>query len=125
MSHELNSTELLILKALWATSPLSAREVHEACEAKTGWQLSTTRTFIRRMVEKELLEPQKVHGVTVYLPVVQKVETLAGLARHFFSQVLEHKGPLPVAAFSDSALLSPDEVEALSEWLDKTGETTE
>ena len=47
-----NSSELVILKQLWAKGRQTAREIHEAVGPEQGWQLSTTRTVINRMEGK-------------------------------------------------------------------------
>ena len=40
-------TELSILKHLWPEARKSAREMHDAISAETGWSYSTTRTLLR------------------------------------------------------------------------------
>jgi len=108
MTHP-SKSELVILKALWARAPLSAREIQDNVSQKLAWSFSTTRTTLSRMVDKDLLSLDTKHGVRVYTPVESKARTLSGVMREFFSTVLEMKGPLPTAAFHDSKMLSEEE----------------
>jgi len=114
-----SKTELIILKALWAKSPLSAREIQDEIEPFLAWSFSTTRTTLSRMVDKSLLELGRQHGVRVYSPVESKARTLSGVMREFFDTVLEIKGPLPTAAFHDSGMLSEEEWAELESYLNE------
>lgn len=118
MSHEPSGTELVFLKTLWEQQPLSARELHEACEGELGWSFSSTRTTLKRMQEKKLIVSEKSHGLMVYRAQSEKISTLAALMRDFMKRVIELDGPLPVAAFHDSKLLSRDELAELEALLD-------
>lgn len=113
MSHP-NETELQILKVLWEAGPLSAREIHEHIGPELSWSYSTSRTTLRRMGDKGLLQLSKSHGVQIYSPTESKVRTLSVIMRNFLGTVMEMKGPLPTAAFQDSQLLSEAEWEELS-----------
>ena len=116
MSHPSRS-ELAILKVLWTTSPLSAREIQNHIGPQLTWSFSTTRTTLSRMTEKSLLKLDTKHGVKVYSPAESKARTLSGVMREFFDTVLEMKGPLPTAAFHESKMLSKDEWEELDQYL--------
>lgn len=113
-----SATELTLMKALWRESPLSAREVHERVAPELQWSFSSTRKTLDRMLDKALIRAGEVHGIKVFSAAQSKVQTLAALAMDFSRTVLEVKGPLPVAMFADSALLSPDEIEDLERLLE-------
>jgi len=113
-----SATELIILKTLWSKNRLTAREVHTQCETQLGWSFSSTRTTLQRMIEKTLVGTEKVHGVTVYLPLQSKVKVMAGMMQDFMSRVFEVKGPLPTSAFAQSELLSAEEWEEIRDILE-------
>lgn len=98
--------ELAILKLLWRAQPQSARDLHEALTAQFAWGYSSTRKTLERMCEKGLLIATADGNKNYYRTELDKVATLAKTAQTFFKQVLEMDGPLPVALFSDSKLLS-------------------
>lgn len=108
-----NSSEIAVLKHLWARGPQSAREVHEAVGPGQGWKPSTTRTVIARMEEKGWVTRQEVHGIAVYAAALDRTATLGGLVRHLARQVLDMDGPLPAALFAESPHLSDAELDDL------------
>ena len=109
-----STLELRLLKILWARSPLSARELHNALPAELDWTISTTRTMLERMREKGLLKRRSVHGIAVYEASQAKVAVVGSAIRHALRDLLEIDGPVPAAAFSGSRLLSLDELETLA-----------
>ena len=56
MTTEPNPSELEVLKALWSSQRLSAREIHDRIGEAQDWSYSTTRTVIQRMVDKGMIE---------------------------------------------------------------------
>jgi predicted transcriptional regulator len=110
--------ELDVLKLLWRTGPLSAREVHSRLVARTSWAYSTTRTTVDRMARKGLLQRRSFHGLNLYEPAISRVAGMAQLLGDFARDVLE-VSRVPVAAlFEGSDTLTPSEIRELRERLD-------
>lgn len=107
-----SDSELDVLKAFWRRGEMSAAEAHAEVAAETGWALSTTRTLIERMRGKGLLSRRSVHGVAVYAPARSKVDVIGGVLTRL-RDALDLQGPLPVAAFSGSQILSQQELAEL------------
>jgi len=118
-STDPSAAELEVLKILWDKSELSAREVHNQVGDEREWSYSTTRTILKRMVDKGLVERRDSHGLAVFLPAARKVDMLGRLIRNFSVRVLEMGGALPASAFADSKLLSEEEYDELSRLLDE------
>ena len=117
MSTAYTKPELSVLKQLWTRSPLSAREVHDALAAETGWSVSTSRTILTRMEEKGLVSRSEVHGVAVYAAARSRVQVLGAMARELTRGVFDIKGELPASMFADSPHLTPDDLAELDEIL--------
>lgn len=110
MTTEPNPSELEVLKALWSSQRLSAREIHDRIGDAQGWSYSTTRTVIQRMVDKGLVTKDSVHGLAVFAAADRKVDLISQLVRSFTKRVLEaDPSALPASAFAGSRLL--DEAE--------------
>ena len=118
---EPTESELVILKALWEESPLSARELHQRVGGKRDWSYSTTRTHLNRMVEKALVERRDSHGLAVFQAAEEKVSMLGGIIRSFSMKVLDMGGSLPASAFADSELLNDEELAELTRLLEEDG----
>jgi predicted transcriptional regulator len=116
-------TELILLKCLWKQHPLSAREIHDRVEEELAWSYSSTRKTLERMLDKGMISQHTAHGMNVYAPVLEKVETLAEFAHDFSHRVMELNAPLPVNMFTGSRLVNQHELkeleQLLAEWPDE------
>lgn len=112
------ASELTLLKSLWAVGRLSAKEIHDRTSAETRWSYSSTRKTLDRMEAKGLVAVESFHGLKIYAARAKKLATLAALITDFARDVLGASTPPAAAAFSDSAVLSPDEIEDLQALLD-------
>lgn len=117
--------ELKLLRPIWREKRLSAREIHEASKANTGWSYSATRKTIDRMVDKGLLSMTAIHGLHTYAAVQSRVHVMAALITGFSRDVLDLNAPLPAAAFTGSALIAPDEIEELERLLEQMAATSD
>ena len=110
-------SELSLLKALWKTQPLSAREIHAAVEAELDWSFSSTRKTLERMLDKQMVAQHTRHGVQVYEARLDKVATLAAFAHDFASRVMEMDAPMPATMFTGSRLVDARELAQLDQML--------
>ncbi|MBU1436942.1 MAG: BlaI/MecI/CopY family transcriptional regulator [Gammaproteobacteria bacterium] len=109
--------ELEILKLLWQKQPLTARELHDELAPVFGWGYSSTRKTLERMGEKGFVAVQGQGNRNIYFATLDKMSTLAGFAQDFAKRVFELDGPLPVAMFADSKLISAAEIADLEKLL--------
>ena len=70
----IHETEWDLLEVLWSKERATAREVGEALAKKRGWAVSTVKTLLDRMVQKELVAARQVGNVWEYTPAVRPVE---------------------------------------------------
>lgn len=118
MSNIPNPPELVLLKALWAYGALPVRSLHDMCAESLEWSFSSTRKTMTRMVDKGFVNLSKPEGPegkgpAIYTARISKTATLAHMARDFMRRVLEVDGPLPASTFSDSKLLTNEELDEL------------
>lgn len=114
--------ELAILKLLWRAGDLNARDIHRAIEGDFGWSYSTVRTVLERMADKGLISKTAVGGVNIYEAEVTKVAMLSRMIADFSKRVLELDAAPTAAFFSESKLLSEEELAELEEVLRKEEE---
>lgn len=111
--------ELAILKLLWRSKELNARDIHREIEGVFDWSYSTVRTVLDRMTDKGLISKTPIDGVNIYAAEVTKVAMLGRMIADFSKRVLELDDAPAAAFFSDSKLLSEDELEELEDVLRK------
>jgi len=111
--------ELAILKLLWHAKELNARDIHREIEADFEWSYSTVRTVLDRMADKGLISKTPIDGVNIYEAEVSKVNMLGRMIADFSKRVLELDAAPAAAFFSDSKLLSDEELNELEDILRK------
>lgn len=110
---QLAPAELDVMKLLWSSGALAAREIHDRLAQKTGWAYSTTRTTVERLVKKGHVAKCDSHGLHVYEAAISRAEGMAALVHEFARNVLG-LSQVPVAAlFRESEALTPSELDEL------------
>ena len=112
---ELSRADLEVLKPLWKSGVMSAREVHESLS--NDWAYTTTRTMLERLVAKGHIARKRAHGINVYTARVARVRALAGIVREFAHSVLEVDPSRVVPLFLEGQTLSTEEVNELERLL--------
>lgn len=118
---ELSSSELELMKVLWRSGRLSAREVHQRVAEELNWAYSTTRTTLDRMTKKGVVTKRPFHGLHLYEPAISKARGLAARVREFAERVLEIDPAPVVSLFAESPVLTEEETEELSRLLREPG----
>ena len=119
---ELSKPEYDVLRILWKHQELSVREVHNLLAAETAWAYTTTKTVMDRMVKKQLLVRENMHGVFVYQPLVTRPRGLARLVHYFAGRVLETDHKTVVSMFAGSDAISDSELKELKALLKELDE---
>ena len=92
---KLSDAEWLIMNALWARHPASAREVNRQLPAEVGWAYTTIKTMLARLVEKKVVRASKDGNISIYEPILSRRKArqhaLQGLANRAFDGAF---GPL-------------------------------
>ena len=73
----LSPAEREVIAVLWAAErPMKASEVADELEKTTGWRLSTTRTFLKRLVTKGAVEIRNLptERAAVYVPILDEAD---------------------------------------------------
>jgi len=86
MTARLSETEWGIMEVLWERAPLSASEVHEHLPGSRAATPKTVRTLLDRLRAKNAVNRERVHGVWVFTPLVQRDECLHEESRTFLKR---------------------------------------
>ena len=114
---DLSDSELDVMRALWKSDRLSAREVHDRVSPARGWAYSTTRTVLERMVEKGLVNKTSFHGIYLYRPRLSRAAGLARAVRDFADRVAEIGAAPVVSLLAGGESWSDEEVAELERLL--------
>ena len=84
----LTEGEWAILQTVWELEPCAAPTVQEALVKKKKWTYSTVKTMMDRMVEKDLLQTERIRNLYLYrscitLSQAKKGEVMQAVKRAF------------------------------------------
>jgi BlaI family penicillinase repressor len=110
---ELTEAEWTVIKAIWDNEPCTAPQIQQELHGQTRWTYSTVRTFMDRMVGKNLLASEKAKGVTVYRSLVTRKQAQSSELLYALKQAFNGALTPMVQCLLDSRRVSPSELEAI------------
>ncbi|TKJ37013.1 MAG: transcriptional regulator [Planctomycetes bacterium B3_Pla] len=119
---KISESEWMVMRVLWAKSPLTANDVIEQLTGKTKWKPKTIKTLIDRLVKKGAVKFEKEGRRYRYYPAVGRDECIATERQSFVRRVYGRTTKPMLAAFLEDAELSPDDISELKEILEQKAE---
>ncbi|MBP2643246.1 MAG: transcriptional repressor, CopY family [Firmicutes bacterium] len=119
---QISDTEWLVMKILWASSPLTANEVIEKFDGVTSWKPKTVKTLLGRLVRKNAIGFNKDGRAYVYYPLVAEDECVKAESRSFLDKVFSGALNVMFANFLEEQKLSEEEIAELKRILDQKKE---
>jgi BlaI family penicillinase repressor len=114
----LTPAEWKVMRIVWALESCASRDVYEEAGERYGWSPSTTKTHLRRLVDKGYLSTTRVGNSFLYRPASSAIRSLQRAADRLLENTLDGtKAPL-LAYMVKKSRLSADELDALRELLD-------
>lgn len=114
---KLFDSELKVMDVLWREGPSSAKHVAEVLRDEVGWNVNTTRTIIKRCIEKGAIERTEPHFMCSAL--VSKEEVQQDAADELIDKVFDGSAGNLVAALLSRKKLSRDELDKLRRIVDE------
>jgi predicted transcriptional regulator len=122
----LTAAEWKVMKIVWRLKSCAARDVYEEAGRACGWAPSTTKTLLRRLVDKGHLTATPVGTSYLYRPARPAWQSIAGAADTLLDNTLEGMDGKLLAYMVRKSRLSPDDLAQLRALLDgQTGEGEE
>jgi BlaI family transcriptional regulator, penicillinase repressor len=109
----LTVAEWKVMKIVWRRKSCSAREVYEEAGEAHGWAPTTTKTLLRRLVEKKHLTATAVGSSFLYRPARPAWPSLAGAADTLLENTLEGMGGKLLAYMVKKVQLTPEDMAQL------------
>ncbi|MBP3557810.1 MAG: BlaI/MecI/CopY family transcriptional regulator [Thermoguttaceae bacterium] len=114
----LSPAEREVIAVLWAAErPMKASEVADELEKTTGWRLSTTRTFLKRLVTKGAVEIRNLPSerAAVYVPILDEADIRVAEAQSTLQKYFDGKFCGLLSCFVERQCVSDDELRQLGE----------
>ena len=118
MTNRVSDSEKIVLETLWQESPLSSQEVVEKLNHH-GWNEKTVKTFLNRLVKKEIISFKKQGRRYLYSPLVDRAEILSEESDGFLKRVFQGDMKALLTTFVENKQLSTEELDYLRKLLDE------
>jgi BlaI family transcriptional regulator, penicillinase repressor len=114
---QLPDSELLVIEALWASAPQSAEDLIALLGTSRGWQPSTVKTLLARLVKKGALHFERDGRRFLYRPAWQREAYVLKASKTFLETLFGGSLTPLVAHLSKHRELSERERDELIELL--------
>ena len=115
----LTAAEWKVMKIVWRLKSCAARDVYEEAGLAFGWAPSTTKTLLRRLVDKGHLTATPVGTSYLYRPARPAWQSIAGAADTLLDNTLEGMDGKLLAYMVRKSRLSTDDLAQLRALLDE------
>jgi len=117
MSNRVSESEQIVMEILWQESPLSSGDVVQRLHAQ-GWNEKTVKTFLNRLVKKQVVSYTRDGRRYLYSPSIARDEVLSEESSGFLDRVFNGDMKELLATFVQNKKLSTDELEYLRNLLE-------
>lgn len=116
LAERISDSELEVMKLLWmAEDALTSTEIRESLQQSVGWEATTIKTLISRLVHKEAISQEK-RNVFYYRPLITETEYKCWATGRLINKLYRGSAKDMVAALVDSQGLSEGDIAELREF---------
>ena len=113
LADKISDSELEVMKVLWqAEDALPVTEIREALQKSRGWEATTVKTLVSRLVQKGVIRQEK-RNVFYYSPLISEREYNDWATNDLIQRLYNGSARDLVAALVDSAGLSQSDLDEL------------
>ena len=113
LAERISDSELEVMKLLWkAGEPVTSTVIREELQSSMGWEATTIKTLISRLVHKEVISQEK-RKVFYYRPLISEREYNAWATSRLINKLYKGSAAALVAALVDSQGLSDGDIDEL------------
>ena len=113
LAPKISDSELEVMRVLWqAGDALPVTEIRETLQQSRGWEATTVKTLVSRLVTKGVLRQEK-RSVFYYSPLISEAEYNDWATHDLISRVYHGSARDLVAALVRSDGLTQDDIDEL------------
>ncbi len=114
---QISDAESQVMALLWQRAPQTAEDLAAELGAAQGWQPSTVKTLLNRLLNKGAIAADKDGRRFLYRPLLPREDWLGQQATGLLDRLFGGSLAPLVAQFSSQRRLKPDDVAALKQLL--------
>ncbi len=115
----LSNAEWEVMKPIWESGPLPARDVYAALPDGHGWAYKTVKTLLSRLVAKGALEYDEVGNTYVYRAALTRDQVTREEMKGFVRRVLDGSLSPILSHFIEESEMDEEEIARLRRLLDE------
>lgn len=116
LAERISDSELEVMHLLWeAGTPLPISEIRIAMQQRKGWEPTTVKTLVNRLVAKKVLAQEK-RNVFYYIPLVSQEEYNSWATNQLIDKLYRGSAKNLVAALVHSDNLSDKDIQELRDF---------
>lgn len=113
LAERISDSELEVMKLLWkADEPVTSTVIREQLQRSMGWEATTIKTLISRLVHKEVIYQEK-RKVFYYRPLISEKDYNTWATSCLINKLYKGSAAALVAALVDSQGLSEGDINEL------------
>ena len=116
MTIKVFDSELRIMKILWEHGEMGARDIAHMLEDKIGWNVNTTYTTIKKLIDKGAIERRDPKFICI--PLVSEEQIQKQEARELGSKLFGGSASALLSAFLSDEKLSKAEIKRMKQLVD-------
>jgi CopY/TcrY family copper transport repressor len=89
----LSESELVVMRIVWTLQEVTSEQIRSALDAKFHWSASTIKTFLRRLLQKEMVKAVREGHNFVYSSKRSEEEAVKLLTAEFMRKICACKHP--------------------------------
>lgn len=121
---EISQGEWKVMKALWSLSSAAARDICQITQDQYGMSDSTTRTLLRRLVDKGHIKTTQIGNSFLYEPTSPMLDTICQAADQLLDKTPQETTTSVMMHLVKRSHLSGQDIRELREVLDQCEKQT-
>ncbi|MCL2349421.1 MAG: BlaI/MecI/CopY family transcriptional regulator [Planctomycetaceae bacterium] len=119
---KISDAEWEVMHVLWEHGTCSAAEVCQTLAGTFDWSPKTIRTFLSRLVQKNIVGVVSKNGINHYVPLIRETAAKQAISRSFLQKFFNGMLPSMVAQFVNNENVTIDELSQLQELIEQRRE---
>ncbi|HLR54866.1 MAG TPA: CopY/TcrY family copper transport repressor [Pseudogracilibacillus sp.] len=110
---KITDSEWEIMRVVWAQKEVTSKEIIEVLQQKKDWKPATTKTFIGRLANKDMLDTRTEGRRYIYSPKVNEEKVVKSALHEQFNHICNRDVGNTIAYLLSNATLSLKDIEKL------------
>ncbi|GAK30042.1 transcriptional regulator [Weissella oryzae SG25] len=120
---EITDAEWAVMRVIWTLGTATSKEIASILMTQKGWQVTTVKTFLGRLVKKGALQVEKKQHAFVYESTITEQDSMDKALNNLFGQLCTMKVGNSLANVLPDLSLSQADIKKLQAILTQKAQT--